>query len=186
VDKIADFSPNAVGRFKALIADLAKATQIQADKARGLLRMLLGTAIVLHPMADGLDRYLTAEVSPGTMRGYCGCSRVKINLVEGKRSNRRWGPSSALKFKGLLWWRETARALHTAPIRIILKESLPTNAISSSSTPTAAQAADWPTILSAPLGVPLSPFQHRIPRRILPIPPAPVIFDQCVIDIGAV
>jgi hypothetical protein len=83
VDKIADFLPNTVGRFKALIADLAKATQIQADKARGLLRMLLGTAIVLHPMADGLDRYLTANVSPGTMRGYCGCSRVKINLVEG-------------------------------------------------------------------------------------------------------
>jgi len=30
------------------------------------------------------------------------------------------------------------------------------------------------------------PFQHRIPRRILSIPPAPVIFDQSVIDIGAV
>ena len=32
----------------------------------------------------------------------------------------------------------------------------------------------------------LQPFQHRIPRRILPIPPAPAVFDQRVIDVGAI
>jgi hypothetical protein len=32
----------------------------------------------------------------------------------------------------------------------------------------------------------LQPFQHRIPRRILPIPPAPTVFDQRVIDVGAI
>ena len=28
--------------------------------------------------------------------------------------------------------------------------------------------------------------QHCISRRILPIPPAPAVFDQCVIDVGAI
>jgi len=32
----------------------------------------------------------------------------------------------------------------------------------------------------------LQPFQHRIPRRILSIPPAPAVFDECVVDIGAI
>ena len=32
----------------------------------------------------------------------------------------------------------------------------------------------------------LQPFKHRIPRRILPIPPAPAVFDQRVIDVGAI
>jgi len=31
----------------------------------------------------------------------------------------------------------------------------------------------------------LQPFQHGIPRRILPIPPAPACFDQLVIDVRA-
>ena len=28
--------------------------------------------------------------------------------------------------------------------------------------------------------------QHRIPWCIFPIPPAPAVFDQCVIDVGAI
>lgn len=28
--------------------------------------------------------------------------------------------------------------------------------------------------------------KHHIPRRILPIPPAPAVFDQHVIDVGAI
>ena len=31
----------------------------------------------------------------------------------------------------------------------------------------------------------LQPFQHGITWRILPIPPAPPLFDECVIDVGA-
>jgi hypothetical protein len=33
------------------------------DKARELLRDVLGSSIILHPTADGVDRFLTAEVS---------------------------------------------------------------------------------------------------------------------------
>lgn len=63
VAKVADFLPNAIGRFKTLIDDLANVTQLQVDKARGVLRVMLGKEIVLHPTADGVERYLTAEVS---------------------------------------------------------------------------------------------------------------------------
>jgi hypothetical protein len=63
VAKVAAFLPTAIGRFKALIDDLANVTQLQVDRARGLLRVLLGKEIVLHPTADGSARYLTAEVS---------------------------------------------------------------------------------------------------------------------------
>ena len=35
------------------------------------------------------------------MRGYCDWSRVKISLVEGRGTNHRWHPCSALKFKEL-------------------------------------------------------------------------------------
>ena len=55
--------PNAIGRFKALLTDLANVTQRQVDMARAQLRMLLGREIVLHPCADGEGRYLTAEVT---------------------------------------------------------------------------------------------------------------------------
>jgi hypothetical protein len=63
VDQVAAFLPNAVGRFKALLDDLANVTQLQVDRARGILRELLGKEILLHPTADGVDRYLTAEIS---------------------------------------------------------------------------------------------------------------------------
>ena len=32
----------------------------------------------------------------------------------------------------------------------------------------------------------LQSIQHRIPWRILPIPPAPAFFDECVINVGAI
>ena len=63
VKKVAAFLPNAIGRFKTLLDDLSNVTQLQVDRARGLLRVLLGKEIVLHPCADGEGRYLTAEVS---------------------------------------------------------------------------------------------------------------------------
>jgi hypothetical protein len=55
--------PNAIGRFKALIDDLANVTQLQVDRARGLLRVLLGKEIALHPCSDGQGRNLTAEIA---------------------------------------------------------------------------------------------------------------------------
>jgi hypothetical protein len=45
-----------------LIDNLENVTQLQVDRARSLLRMLLVKEIVLHPTADGTARYLTAEV----------------------------------------------------------------------------------------------------------------------------
>ena len=49
-------------------------TQFQVDKARGLLRELLGKEIALHPIADGAERYLTAEVSGD----YAGLLRLAL------------------------------------------------------------------------------------------------------------
>jgi hypothetical protein len=47
----------------ALLGDLANVTQHQVDKARGILKDLLGEEIVLHPMADEVEGYLTAEIA---------------------------------------------------------------------------------------------------------------------------
>ncbi|MDZ4857223.1 MAG: hypothetical protein SGJ26_20605 [Nitrospirota bacterium] len=77
--KVADFLPNAIGRFKTLIDDLTNVTQLQVDRARGLLRVLLGNAIVLHPMADGAARYLTAEVTGD----YAGLLRLATGQNKG-------------------------------------------------------------------------------------------------------
>ena len=35
-------------------------------------------------------------------------------------------------------------------------------------------------------GLSLKPFQYRISLRIPPIPPGPAVFDQLVIDVGAI
>ena len=53
-------------------------------------------------------------------------------------------------------------------------------------TPTVVPAADRPISLSCSLALPSPTFQHRIHWRIFPIPPAPALFDQHVIDVGAV
>ena len=57
---------------------------------------------MLRATADVPELYLAAEV-PGD---YAELRRRVMSgkfLVEGKRSNRRWAPSSAWKFKELLW-----------------------------------------------------------------------------------
>jgi hypothetical protein len=84
-DKVATFLPNAIGRFKALLDDLSNVTHLHVDKARSVLRELLGKEIILHPTADGVDRYLTAEVTGD----YCGSRSVKIMVVEGRGLYRR-------------------------------------------------------------------------------------------------
>lgn len=62
-DRIVDFVPDLIERFKAAVADLATVTQHNVDRARSTLQQLMGKEIVLHPTADGEERYLTAEVS---------------------------------------------------------------------------------------------------------------------------
>ena len=92
--KVAAFLPNAIGRFKTLLDDLATVTQLQVDRARGLLRVLLGKEIVLHPTADGSTRYLTAEVTGD----YAGLLR----LVTGQNKSGRGRPQPAL-FYPMIW-----------------------------------------------------------------------------------
>ena len=72
--KVAAFLPDAIGRFKALLDDLSNVTQLQVDRARGLLRVLLGNEIILHPCADGQGRYFEAEVSGD----YAGLLRLAV------------------------------------------------------------------------------------------------------------
>lgn len=73
-EKVAAFLPNAIGRFTALLDDLATVTQLQVDRARGLLRVLLGKEITLHPCSDGQGRYLDAEVAGD----YAGLLRLAV------------------------------------------------------------------------------------------------------------
>lgn len=58
--------------------------------------------------------------------------------------------------------------------------------LSTSATPTAAPALDQPTNLLGFSCFLLQPFQHRVCRRILPIPPTPTVFDQRMVDVSAI
>ena len=81
LDKVVTFLPNIVGKFKALVEGLADVTQHQIDKARGMVKDLVGGQIVLHPSSDGAERFLTAELSgdyAGLVRLVCG---PKLNLT---------------------------------------------------------------------------------------------------------
>lgn len=71
LEKVTTFLPNIAERFKKLLDDLATVTQHQVDKARGILRGLVDGQILLHPSADGAERYLTAELS-GDYSGLVG------------------------------------------------------------------------------------------------------------------
>jgi hypothetical protein len=76
-EKVVAFLPNMEQRFKALIDDLVTVTQPEVDKARGILRELVGGSIRLHPASDGADRFLTAEVTgdySGLLKLACGPS----------------------------------------------------------------------------------------------------------------
>ena len=89
--KVSTFLPSAIGRFKTLIADLGSATQHQVDRARGVLRVLLGTQIILHPTADGDTRYLTAEIS-GDYSGLLRLATGQNKFGSGSMSRFPAGP----------------------------------------------------------------------------------------------
>ena len=88
LDKVVTFLPNMEKRFKALIDDLITVTQPDVDKARGILRELVGGKIQLHAASDGTERYLTAELSGD----YSGLVKLvlgpEINLVAVSRIER--------------------------------------------------------------------------------------------------
>jgi hypothetical protein len=87
IDKVTTFMPNLVERFKKLVDGLATVTQHQVDKARGILRDLVGGEIRLHPTAAGTERYLTAELA-GDYAGLVRLVAPKILLVAVTRIER--------------------------------------------------------------------------------------------------
>jgi site-specific DNA recombinase len=88
LDKVTTLLPNIAERFRKLVDDLATVTQHQVDKARGILMRLVGGEIVLHPSAEGEERYLTAELS-GDYSGIVGLvDGPKLNLVAVTRIER--------------------------------------------------------------------------------------------------
>jgi hypothetical protein len=63
-ESVAAFLPSAIDRFKAKLEDVGQSLkQHELNKARELLREVLGSSIVLHPTANGVERYLTVEIS---------------------------------------------------------------------------------------------------------------------------
>ena len=56
------FLPNMSERFKKRVDELATVTQYQVDKARSMVRELVGGEIKLHAAADGADRFLMEEL----------------------------------------------------------------------------------------------------------------------------
>ncbi len=99
LDKVADVLPNAVARFKTLVENLSTVTQKQVDKARGILRDLVGKQIPLHPTTHGTERYLTAELSGD----YAGLIRLVLgqNKFGGGQVLRPWlATSLSFELKG--------------------------------------------------------------------------------------
>ena len=80
LEQVATILPDIAARFKRVVEDLATVTQHQVDKARGILRDLVGPTIPLYPTADGATRFLTAELAgdyAGLVRLACG---PKLNI----------------------------------------------------------------------------------------------------------
>jgi len=50
--------------------DMSWGNLVPTRDPRETLQVLLGREIILHPSADGAERFLTTEVS-GTIRGFC-------------------------------------------------------------------------------------------------------------------
>ena len=73
-DNVTTLLPNLKDRFKTLVGNLANLPRQQVDQAREVLKGLLGAAIMLHPCADGAERYLTAEVTGD----YAGLLRLAV------------------------------------------------------------------------------------------------------------
>lgn len=64
IDRLDTVIPNLANRLTHLLADLARATRYEIDKARGILHGLVGEKkIVQRPTTDQTWSYLTAELA---------------------------------------------------------------------------------------------------------------------------
>lgn len=98
---VATFLPNAIGRFKAMLDNSGQAlTQHQVDKARDLLRVLLGSTITLHPTANGAECYLTAEIS-GDYAGLLRLVTGQNNVGGGEGIQPSLTPMLGFKIQGV-------------------------------------------------------------------------------------
>lgn len=68
-DKTSLLAPNLKARFESLVSNRASIRQKHIDQARAFLKTILGPENLLHPSSDGEERFLTAEMFRGTMRG---------------------------------------------------------------------------------------------------------------------
>ena len=78
-NSVAHVIPNLKDRFRSLVENLATDAHQQVDKARAALKGLLGQTIVLHPCADGDERFLTAELSGN----YAGLLQLTLGKNKG-------------------------------------------------------------------------------------------------------
>lgn len=92
--------PDAIGRFKVLIDDLANPTNLHVDKARAALRGLLGKDILLHPTADGTKQYLTAEIA-GDYAGLLRLETGKNKFGGGQPIQPTLGPLLRFTIQGV-------------------------------------------------------------------------------------
>ena len=92
LDKVVTVLPDLTARFKNAVDELAVVTQGQVDKARTILRDLVGGEIRLNGAVDGAERFLTAELAgdyAGLLRLVAG-PRLNLVMVTSLRSYRLW------------------------------------------------------------------------------------------------
>ncbi|MCE3222826.1 MAG: pinR [Nitrospira sp.] len=63
LNDLALLMPKLKERFEKIVFEIQSLRAHHVDKARAILRNLLGEQIILHPCADGTERFLTAEMS---------------------------------------------------------------------------------------------------------------------------
>lgn len=78
-DTLSLLLPNLKERFEKVVYNLANLRHHHVDKARAILKTLLGPEILLHPSSDGEERFLTAEVSGS----YVGLLRLTLDKNKG-------------------------------------------------------------------------------------------------------
>lgn len=78
-DSVSLLVPHLKARFKQLVSNLANLGDEHIEKARAILKTLLGPQILLHPSSNGEERFLTAELSGN----YAGLLQLALDKNNG-------------------------------------------------------------------------------------------------------